>query len=391
MNSRERVMMALNHQEPDKVPIDIGGNQSSIHIKAYRKLLDYLDIEDKNTSYSDIIQQIAYPCEELLEHFESDFRYLRPPGSFLPENHRLGVVDEFQGVWDQFGVFWGISADKEPDDILYLDPCIHPLSEMTTTQQIKEYDWPDGTDKRPLKGLREQAKMLRETTEYAISTPPIGCIYEYTTFLFGFSKALQHLHRKPELIIATMKELEKYWTDYATTFLNEIKFGDEHYVDIVCNNGDLAEQAGPIMNPKRIYEPLIKPIEHRFSRRVHELANVKMNYHCCGSVPQFIPHFIDIEYDAVNPVQVSAFDMDPCSLKQRFGSSITFWGGLCDTQKTLPFGTPNQIRQEVQYNTACLKPGGGYIAANIHNITAEVPPENIVALFEAAKKVRTYC
>jgi uroporphyrinogen decarboxylase len=390
MNSRERVMAALIHQEPDKVPIDIGGNQTSIHIKAYRKLLDYLDIVDRNVQYSDIIQQIALPCEELLERFEVDFRYLRPPRSLLPENHVLGVVGELQGVWDQFGVFWGISADKDPEDILYLDPSIHPLSEMTTVQQIRDYDWPDGTDKRPLKGLREQAKKLRETTQYAIGTPPLGCIYEYTTFLFGFSKALRHLHRNPELIIAAMEKLEKYWTDYATTFLNEVKFGNENYVDFVCNNGDLAEQAGPIMNPKRIYEPIIKPIENRFSLYIHQLANVKMNYHCCGSVPQFIPHFSEIGYDAVNPVQINAFDMEPCSLKKRFGTSIVFWGGLCDTQNTLPFGPPEQVRKEVKYNMTCLKPDGGYIAANIHNITAEVSPENIVAMFDAARENRNY-
>jgi uroporphyrinogen decarboxylase len=390
MNSRERVLTTLNHQEPDKVPIDFGGNQTSIHIIAYRKLLDYLDIDDKNIRYADIIQQIAYPCEELLEHFESDFRYLRPPSSLLPEDYELGVVDNFQGVWDQLGVFWGISSDKPPEDILYLDPCIHPLSEMATVQQIKEYDWPDGHDRRPLKGIREQAKQLRESTQYAIGTPPIGCIYEYTTFMFGFSKALHHLHRNPELIIAAMEELEKYWTDYATTYLDEIKFGDEHYVDFVCNNGDLAEQAGPIMNPKRIYEPIIKPIEHRFSKKLHELTNVKINYHSCGSVTQFIPHFAEIGYDAVNPVQIGAYDMEPCNLKQRFGSSITFWGGLCDTQKTLPFKTPVQIRKEVKYNMTCLKPQGGYVAANIHNITAEVPPENIVAMFDAAIEYRSY-
>ncbi len=104
----------------------------------------------------------------------------------------------------------------------------------------------------------------------------------------------------------------------------------------------------------------------------------------------FIPHFAEMGYDAVNPVQISARDMEPCSLKKRFGSSITFWGGVCDTQKTLPFGTPQLIRQEVKYNMDCLKPGGGFIASSIHNITAEVPPENIVAMFDAVRENRLY-
>ncbi|MFX0054924.1 MAG: uroporphyrinogen decarboxylase family protein [Promethearchaeota archaeon] len=390
MNSRERVMTALNHREPDMVPLDFGGNQSSIHIVAYKRLLEYLDIEDDNIRYSDFLQQIANPCEKILELFEIDIRWLRAPSSFLPDGYVPEVEGKFQGVLDQFGVFWGNSAEKDLEDILYYDPVIHPLAEMKSVREIREYDWPDGTDRTPLKGLRKQAKKLRENTDYAIATPPVGCIYEYTTFLFGFTKAMKHLQKSPELIIATMEELEKYWTDYAAALLDEVKFGNEHYVDVVSNNGDLAEQAGPIMSPKRIYEPLIKPIEQRFSEKLHALADVRINYHSCGSVSQFIPHFAEIGYDALNPVQVGAFDMEPCSLKKRFGDMITFWGGLCDTQKTLPFGTVDEICQEVERNIACLKPSGGYIASNIHNITAEVPPENVVAMFDAAKRSRYY-
>jgi len=384
-------MTTLNHSEPDKVPIDIGDNVTGIHITAYRNLLDYLGIEDNNIRFSNFAGQTAYLCEELLEFFEIDTRCLQPPLHTIPENYKPIVVDKYQGIYDGFGVFWGADADKNLDDILYYNPVINPLSEMTTVHQIKEYDWPDGTDNRYLKGLREKARKLRETTPYAIVGSRFqGDIFGYTTWLFGFEKALRHLQRNPKLIIAAMEELEKFWTDYATSYLNEIKFGDEHYVDIVCLQGDLGGQAGPIMNPKKFYEPIIKPIEHRFAKKIHQLANVKINYHCCGSIAMFIPHFAEMGYDAVNPVQISARDMEPCNLKQRFGSSITFWGGICDTQKTLPFGTPEVIRQEVKYNMECLKPGGGFIASNIHNITAEVPPENIVAMFEAIRENRVY-
>jgi uroporphyrinogen decarboxylase len=383
-------MTALNHQEPDRVPIDLGGNQSGIHIKAYKNLLNYLGIEDKKIQYADFIQQVAYPCEELLEHFNIDVRWLRPPASLLPEHFTPEVEGKYQGIRDQFGVFWGDSAEKDLKDILFYDPCIHPLSDAKTVQQIREYDWPDGTDKASLKGLRDQARKLRENTDYAIAAPPLGCIYEYTTFLFGFEKALRHLRMNPELITATMEKLEEYWTDYAITYLNELKFGDEHYIDIVAVNGDLAAQAGPIMNVEKLYTPIIKPIEQRFSKRIHAMANVKVNYHCCGSIPMFIPHFSEIGYDAVNPVQVTAHDMEPCSLKKRFGQVITFWGGLCDTQHTLPFSSLERVRKETLSNVMCLKPGGGYIASNIHNITAEVPPQNIVEMFAAFGEARNY-
>jgi uroporphyrinogen decarboxylase len=383
-------MAALNHQEPDMVPIDLGGNQSGIHIKAYKKLLDYLRIEDRNIQYCDFIQQIAYPCEELLKHLNVDVRWLRPPASLLPEHYTLQVEGRYQGIRDQFGVLWGDDANKDVKDILFYDPCIHPLSDAKTIQDVKEYDWPDGTDKAPLRGLREQARKLRETTDYAIAAPPLGCIYEYTTFLFGFEKALRHLRMNPELIVAAMEELEKYWTDYATTYLNEIKFGDQHYVDIVAVNGDLGTQTGPIMNVDTLYSRFIKPIERRFAQKIHAMAKVKINYHCCGSIPRFIPHFCEIGYDAVNPVQIAAYDMEPCSLKKRFGEIITFWGGLCDTQHTLPFGSSEQVRKETLRNVACLKPGGGYIASNIHNITAEVPPQNIAEMFATLRESRNY-
>ncbi|MHA1266869.1 MAG: uroporphyrinogen decarboxylase family protein [Candidatus Helarchaeota archaeon] len=390
MNSRERVLTTLNHKEPDKVPIDLGGNQSGIHISPYKRLLEALEIYDDNIHFCDYVQQLAQPCEELLNYFEVDIRWLRPPKSLLPETHIPEVEGKYQGIMDQFGVFWGTSADKDLEEIFFFDPVIHPFEDIKTVREIEDYNWPNGKDRSQLKGLRDVAKYLREKTPYAIATPPLGCIYEYTTFLFGFAKVLRLIRKQPELILAAMKELLQYWTDYAITFLNEIKFGDEYYVDIVAINGDLAMENGPILHPTELYVPLIKPIERQLSKKIHELTDVKINYHCCGSIPAFIPHFAEIEYDAINPIQISAYDMEPCSLKNRFGHLITFWGGICDTRETLPFGNPDQIRAEVKYNLACLKPGGGYIASNIHNITAEVPPQNIIAMFEATKTFRNY-
>jgi uroporphyrinogen decarboxylase len=386
MNSRERVQTALNHNEPDKVPIDLGGNQSGIHIRAYKRLLDHLGIVDKNIQWADFVQQIANPCDEVLERFQIDVRYIRPLGGMVSiKDHEPEYVGQFVGVSDQFGVFWGDRAEKDVEQILYYDPVIHPFADFTTVQEIQEYDWPDGTDKTPFEGLRDHAKYMREKTNFALSTPPIGCIFEYTTFLFGFTKVMSYLRRKPELLAAAMKKLLKYWSDYCTAFLGEVG----EFLDVVCINGDLAEQSGPILNPK-LYDKTIVPLEKQLADLVHSLTPAKINYHCCGSVPAFIPSWNYIGYDVYNPVQISAFDMEPCNLKARFGEKITFWGGLCNTQKTLPFGTPELIRKEVEMNFKCFKPGGGYVAANIHNITAEVPPENIVAMFDAAIEFRDY-
>jgi uroporphyrinogen decarboxylase len=386
MKSRERVKLTLNHTEPDKVPLDFGGNQSGIHIKAYLKLLEFLNIEDKNINFSDFAQQIVFPCDELLKRFKIDTRYVSPYGGVIKvENMDVEYHGKYVGVFDQFGVFWGNDANKKIEDILYYDPVIHPFAEFNTLKEIENYNWPNGRDLNPFKGLREKVKKMYEETEFSLIAPTSGCIFEYTTFLFGFTKALKYLKTKSELIIAVMKELLKYWSDYALTFLNEIG----NYVDVICVNGDLADQRGPLMN-LRTYKILIKPIEKKLSEVIHDFRDIKINYHCCGSIPMFIPHFIDNKYDAVNPVQISAYDMEPCDLKDRFGKNITFWGGLCNTQQTLPFGTPKKIREEVRRNLNCFKPGGGYIASNIHNITAEVPPQNIVAMFDAANEFRNY-
>jgi uroporphyrinogen decarboxylase len=386
MNSRERVNEALNHKEPDKIPLDLGGNQSGIHIKAYKNLLEYLEIDDNEIQYYDFVQQLVDPCEQLLKRFQIDVRYIRPLGGMVKiDDVEPQYEGKYVGVYDQFGVFWGNDAEKDIEDILYYDPVIHPLADCKTVEDIENYDWPDGKDKTPFKSLREYAKNLYDNTDYALSTPPTGCIYEYTTFLFGFTKVLRYFRTKPELLVSAMNHLLEYWINYNESFLSEVG----QYLDVVCINGDLAEQAGPIMNLK-LYEEMIKPIERKLSEKVHKLADVKINYHCCGSIPQFIPHFSEISYDAVNPVQISAYDMAPCRLKERFGEQISFWGGLCNTQDTLPFGTPEQIRKEVKHNMWCFKENGGYIAANIHNITAEVPPENIVAMFGAANEFRNY-
>lgn len=386
MKSRERVRFTLNHKEPDKVPIDLGGNQSSIHIKAYKKLLNFLDVEDKNIQYADFVQQIVRPCDQILERFGIDIRYVQPLGGMVRVQDMEPLYEgKYIGLYDQFGVFWGDNAKKNLDDILYYDPVIHPFENFTTIKEVKNYNWPDGRDRTPFKGLKDYAKKLRDETEYALSTPPVGCVYEYCTFLFGFTKTLRYLKTKPEIIVSAMEELLKYWTDYVTTFLDEVG----RYLDVICINGDLAEQAGPIMSIK-LYEKMIKPLERKLSLKIHDLVDAKINYHSCGSIAQFIPHFTELGYDVVNPVQISAFDMEPCSLKKRFGETMSFWGGLCNSQKTLPFGTPNKIREEVKKNFKCLKPGGGFVASSIHNITAEVPPQNIVAMFDAALEFRNY-
>ncbi|MBD3350675.1 MAG: hypothetical protein GF364_04225, partial [Candidatus Lokiarchaeota archaeon] len=164
MNSKERVFCALKHIIPDRIPIDIGGLQSGIHIDAYKKLLKHLNIHEKEIKFSDIIQHTALPCEELLESFHADIRYLYFNGTIIPEDAEFELSDDqkWQGIKDQFGVFWGERIEKSKEDILYLDPVIHPLANCKSVEDVRNYDWPDGRNKAPFEGLKAKAKRLRK-------------------------------------------------------------------------------------------------------------------------------------------------------------------------------------------------------------------------------------
>lgn len=388
MNSRQRVIAALERRQPDRVPFDLGGNQSGIHVKAYQRLLDHLGLPREDIVLSNFTQLLARPSEAVLERLHVDTRWVRPLSSYVPHD-RLDVQHErgFVGRYDAFGVFWGNDERQDLNDILYFGPVIHPLADATTVHDVESFPWPRGNDPATFTGLAEHARQLHESTGHAIASTAVGNTFELCTFLFGLARAMKLVRRNPALLDAAMDRLVEYWNEYNTAYLGQVG----KYLDVACINGDLAGQDGPLFNPT-FYEHHVKPWDQRIIARVKHLApHLKINYHSCGSVIPFIPHFIANGYDAMNPVQVSARDMDPCSLARRYGGSIAFWGGMCDPQHVLPFGTPVGVATETRRNVTCFKAaGGGYIAANVHNITAEVPAANIVAMFDAAFEVAPY-
>nr|MDO8086346.1 uroporphyrinogen decarboxylase family protein [Candidatus Sigynarchaeum springense] len=381
MTPRQCVIAALEHRQPDRVPIDLGGNQSGIHVLAYQRVMAQLGIHEEKTVLSHFTQQLARPCDALLERFHVDTRWIRPLSSYIDYDRQEPQHERgFVGRFDQFHVFWGQDEIKPADEILYYDPVIHPLADAKTVQDIERHDWPDGKDKSVFKGLKEVARRFHEETPYAVCSTAIGNTFETCTFLFGLVKAMRLVRTNPALLDAAMTKLLEYWQDYNTTYLGEVGA----FIDVACINGDLAGQDGPLVNPA-FYEKHVKPVDALLVKHIKSIApRIKLNYHTCGSVPAFIPHLADVGFDSINPVQVSARDMEPGSLKRRFGGRIAFWGGLCNPQATLPFGTPEQVRAEVKRNVHAFKAGGGFIAANVHNITAEVPAANIVAMFDAA-------
>jgi len=376
MTPRERVLRALRQEAPDRVPIDLGGNQTGIHKNAYRKLIRYLGW-DEEMEIMDAVQQLARPSERVLERFRVDTRYVsaRPASSW-----KGGIVKAERGgrIWhdltDEFGVRWSM-PDDEP---LYMDITLHPLA-GATVREVRDYPWPKGDDPSRFAGLRERALSLRKETPYAVVSGISGVVYETCWYLRGLERWFQDLLASPEFCEAMLDQTLEFWLDWFRLFLDEA--GD--VVDVIMIGDDLAGQHGPLFNPA-VYRRLVKPRHQRLVEFIRSRTEAKIWYHTCGSCAAFIPDLLENGIDILNPVQTSAASMNPVELKSRFGRDLVFWGGGCDSQRVLPRGTPSEVAAEVRRNLEAFMPGGGYVFSGIHNIQGEVPPENIIALFDAA-------
>ncbi len=382
MTSCERVKTALNHHEPDRVPIDLGGFQTGIHKNAYKELIDYLGIKEE-IEMLDPVQQIVKPSETVLQKFHVDVRYITAHG---PDSFRGGVViNERNGrIWhdlkDEFGVVWSMPDDQK----LYMDISYHPLANASI-EDIASYPFPDGTDKSRFTGTREAALKLRNETDYAISTGIGGVTYEYCWYLRGLEQWFCDMLANPEFCEALIEQTLKFWYNYYIGFMEAV--GD--IVDIVMIGDDIAGQEGPLFSPD-FYRSVIKPRHKKLIQHIRSLTKAKIWYHTCGSCMEYIPDLIDIGVDIINPVQTSARNMDPVQLKKQFGNHIVFWGGGIDAQHVLPFATPDKVKKEVHQSLEIFKPGGGYVFNNVHNIQAGVPAENIIAMYEAAYEFGFY-
>jgi uroporphyrinogen decarboxylase len=382
LTSRERVKTALNHQEPDRVPIDLGGFQTGIHKNAYKELINYLGIKEE-IEMLDPVQQIVKPSEAILQKFHVDIRYITAhgPDSFrgsIEKNERNGRI--WHDLKDEFGVIWSMPDDQ----MLYMDISYHPLAQAQI-EHIANYPFPDGSDKSRFTGVREAALKLHKETDYAISTGIGGVIYEYCWYLRGLEQWYYDMLANPGFCEELIEQILKYWYNYYTGFMEAV--GD--IADIVMVGDDIAGQEGPLYSPG-FYRSVVKPRQKKLIQHIHSLTKAKIWYHTCGSCIEYIPDLIDIGVDIINPVQISAYNMDPVKLKKQFGDHIVFWGGGIDAQHVLPFATPDRVREEVKKSLEVFKPGGGYVFNNVHNIQSGVPAENIIAMYEAAYEFGFY-
>lgn len=382
LTSRERVLKALNFETPDRIPIDLGGNQTGIHKIAYEGLIKRLGIRD-NIQIMDAVQQLAQPCEEVLKRFHIDFRYIRAGAAAswkggIEKNQRDGRV--WFDLKDEFGIVWSM-PESEP---YFMDISFHPLAKATI-KDIAEYPFPKGNDESRFEGLRERARELKNYTSYAIVSGISGVVYEICWYLRGLEQWFIDLHTNQEFCEKLIDQTLKFWMDWFSIFLKEV--GD--LVDVIMIGDDLAGQSGPLFRPE-IYKSIVKPRQKKLVQYIKSKTNAKIWYHTCGNCIEYIPELVDNGVNVLNPVQISAEKMDPDFLKAKFGSKIVFWGGGCDSQHVLPFATQKEVEENVRLNINSFKKGGGYVFNNVHNIQAGVPADNIIALFDSAYKYGFY-
>jgi len=382
LTPRERLNKTLNHEAPDRVPIDLGGNQTGIHKNAYLPLIRHLGIRDE-LRIMDAVQQLAKPCEELLQRLHVDTRYV---AAGAPESWKGGIVKarrdsrNWDDLTDEFGVRWSMPEDAP----YYMDITLHPLAKATLTD-LKDYPWPKGDDPSRFAGLRERALELKRHTPYAVVSGISGVVYEICWYMRGLEQWFCDLMGNTEFCEAMLDRTLKFWMDWFRLFLDEV--GD--VMDVIMIGDDLAGQNGPLFNPA-IYRRIVKPRHKRLVQYIRSRTSAKIWYHTCGACTAFIPEIIDNGAHILNPVQVSARDMEPATLKRRFGDQIAFWGGGVVAQHVLPRGTPQEVAENVRQNLRAFMPGGGYVFNNVHNIQGEVPPENIMAMYDTAYECGFY-
>jgi uroporphyrinogen decarboxylase len=381
MISRARVLKALNHQEPDRIPFDLGGTGlSTIHVTAYEQLRRYLEMPRTEPHIAFVAEQLVLVDEDAAERLQTDVRPVLPGTS-----SRFEYVFRDEDLYEAYYDEWGIGWRKPKDRGFYYDMYHHPLADAKSLDELKAHPFPDPLDDGRFATLRSQAEAAAAKGKAVALAGPCAGIAEVYSWLRGYEEYYIDLARNKSWVAYMLDRLVEFKAAYWGRALGEV--GD--LVDIVVEADDLGGQQAPLMSPQT-YRSLIKPRHRQLFSFIKDQAPVKVFYHTCGAVRRLIPDLIDAGIDILNPVQISAAGMDLHELKQEFGRDLVFWGGGVDTQGVLGTATPEVIREHVRRNIEALAPGGGLIFAAVHDIQANVPPENIMAMWEAWKEYGAY-
>jgi len=385
MDSRERVLTALAHKEPDRVPFDLGGTVvTGIHVKAYQALRDYLGLPRIQPVIGDIVQQLARVDYDVMERLGIDVRNLSPG---LAPDFRLETRDTDDGrytyFYDEFQVGWHMPRVGG----LYYDMFHHSLGGDIGELDVQRFPLPVVPDPARFVGLEEAARVIiaKEKRALVMGNMSAG-VFELYLRTRGYRDGYAGLVANPPL---AQKLLRRY-TDLQLAYWEKVfsVLGDG--VDVAYMADDFAGQYEMLISPAS-YRKYLKPLHREIFTYIHSHSRAKVFFHSCGAIRQVIPDLIDIGLDILNPVQVSAAGMDSAELKREYGCDLTFWGGGVDTQRALDSGQNwDEVRDDVKRRLHDLMPGGGFVFTPVHNIQANVPPENTIAMWEALQEYGVY-
>ncbi|MFN7996143.1 MAG: uroporphyrinogen decarboxylase family protein [Bryobacteraceae bacterium] len=405
MTSRERILAALNHQEPDRVPIDLSGYRSSgISAVAYPRLRAALGLPPRSVDVYDPVQQLAIVHDDVLDSIGADAIELGR--GFCLEDKWWADWVQPDGtpcrmpVWalpERAGEDWVLRAPsgcviaRMPPGSFHFDQTYWPFlddpEDLSRIEELyPEHMWtgvasPPGPSISSAEELRSGARQFRSKTNRAILGLFGGNLLEMGQFYYRMDQFLMMLAGEPERVHRFLDALVEIHLRRLEVFLDAV--GDS--IDVIVFGDDLGAQNCPQISP-RMYREFFKPRHATMWARAKQLAPVKVMLHCCGSVRTLMPELIDAGLDAINPVQISCRGMEAEGLKRDFGRELTFWGGGCDTQRVLPTGTAAEVREHVLRECEIMAPGGGFVFQQVHNILANVPPENIVAMYAAVRE-----
>jgi uroporphyrinogen decarboxylase len=383
MNSRERILTALDHREPDRVPFDMGSCQvTGIHVVAYRNLRKFLGLPEVGIQMCDAVQQLAALDDDVIERLNIDTRGLYPLNS-----HNWKVVKEDAGEYWAYHDEWGITHHRPKENGLYYSVVKVPLPRTDlTVADISTHSWPDVGNPQRLAGLRELAGRYRAAGSAVVLKDAFAGIFEFAQRIVGMENLLMMMITNEKASCALFDKLLELKLAYWQTALAEL--GD--LVDIVTYADDYGTQTSQIISPamfRKLLKPRVKTLFEAFAKLA---PHAKRFFHSDGNVRPLIPDFLEMGVDILNPIHIRAKDMDPAALKRDFGRDLVFWGGGVDTQGILPSGTSREVKDDVMRNIEALAPGGGYVFNTIHNIQADVPPENIIAMWETLQEYGGY-
>jgi len=373
MTHRERVLAALSHRQPDRVPIDLGSTRdSSIVVGGYERLKKHFGIVEENRITSRMMQVVDVN-EEILRALDIDTRAVNPGSPDTGQDVEVGE--------NQYKDEWGVVRVRPPG-AFYYDQVSSPLSGQITIGDIVNYAWPDPCDKGRPRGLKERVREIREKTDCAAVLNLPSAFVHVSQYLRGFEDWYMDVAADRKLAGALFDAVLEVNMAVCEELLREV--GAD--VDVLLASDDLGLQNG-LMVSEEAYRSLIKPRHRKYFRLLHDRSPAKVLFHTCGSVAAILDDLIEIGVDVLHPVQVSAAGMNPSALKERCAGRLAFWGGI-DTQHLLPHGTAAEVNREVERIIEILGEGGGYVLGAVHNIQPDVPLENVLAMYTHAREYK---